>query len=486
MAASLVGLPQAAFGQQSRARRSRQAAKNIIFCVSDGMSWGVPSMFNQFLNLTEGKSSTWVTLLEADDAVLGTMDTRSLSGLVTDSAAASSSWGSGQHVWNGMINTYPDGKELTPVLRLLKDKAKMRTGLVTTSTITHATPAGWCISIDQRDKERQIAELYLKAGYDVYFGGGDKFFAGNEKQTDLYAEFARAGYGIAKNRSELSAIKEGKALGVFSSGHVPYEIDRLNQADITAKVPSLGEMTKKAIALLKGSSDGFILQVEGARIDHAAHNNDAAGLLYDQLAFEEAVKAVLEFARQDGETLVVVTSDHGNSNPGLVGSGNEYFSSTAGLRSLAHARASYDVLLPKINADTSLADAQDLIEANLGAKLSEDEATLALSGFKSTNPLKSIEQYNIPASTLSLALTNHTHVGWNGRQHTSDVTLVTAIGPGAEAFAGPIKNVDVFGKLLAHRGITHKNATMSYEDAARLLHKQAKQDLLAAEADHWL
>lgn len=450
------------------------------------MSWGVPSMANQFRQMTAGKSSVWADFAAAKGTTNGFMDTRALSGLVTDSAAASSAWGSGRHVWNGMLNAYPGGVELTPILHLMRDRARMRTGLVSTATITHATPAGWAVSFGGRDNERGIAEKYLTTGIDVFLGGGDRFFAGNDQQSDLYEAFAKANYSVVKDRLALARVHHGKVLGVFSPGHLPFDIDRVHQPELEARVPSLAEMTRKAIELLDVSGDGFILQVEGGRIDHAAHSNDAAGLIYDQLAFEDALAVVIEFAREDGETLVVVTSDHGNSNPGLVGSSADYNASNAGLRRLESARGSNDVVLPRLAAAKTKNDIQFAIENVLGIQINEAEAGIVLEAAQKNSKLGAVDQYSTTASALALVLGNHTHIGWSGRQHTSDVTKVSAMGPGADAFAGPINNVDVFGKLLAHRGIKFENPIMTYEEAAARLSAKAQNELMIAQDDHWI
>jgi len=245
-------------------------------------------------------------------------------------------------------------------------------------------------------------------------------------------------------------------------------------------------MTAHALKALAGQSGGFILQMEGARIDHAAHANDAAGLLFDQLAFDEALSTVLEFARKDGETLVVATSDHGNSNPGVIGSGNEYFDSTAGLALLSKAKASYEVLIPRLLLLKNVSDIQDLLEDRLGAKISNQEAQMVLEAVGGKHWLSIIEQYSLVSSVLAMVLSNYTHVCWSGRQHSNEYTTLTAWGPGAEAFGGLIYNVDVFPKLLAHRDIKFKNPSMSYEEAKRRLDAQKTNALSQSVEQHWV
>jgi alkaline phosphatase len=478
-------LPGAAVASQ---RQRRRKAKNIIFLVSDGMSCGVLSMLDHYLQLTEGRVSHWRTIMSDREAVHGLQDTRSLNTLVTDSAAASSSWGSGRHVWNGMINTFPDGTELRPLGMILKEEAKMKLGLVTTSTITHATPAGFAVAIDQRDKEEQIAVKYLAAGVDVLLGGGDRFFAPNKRsdKRDLYAEFTAAGYTVANDGFTLSGVAGAKKLlGITSNGHVPYYVDRLHSLKSEA-IPTLSDKTRKALEVLSTGGDGFLLQVEAARVDHAAHGNDLAGAIFDQLEFDDVVKLCVDWARKDGETLVIITSDHGNSNPGLNGAGDEYDAATAGLLTLKGMTKSYEAIYSALASADTAAKVQEIAEGDLGVKLKPTEAELVVSAAKKSWALKEIDQYMLNSSAMSLALSNHTHVGWVGRQHTNDFTVVTALGPGSHHWSGLTQNVDYFGWILDQRGIRYKNPEMSEQEARRLMAKPKPTALLHAVESHWI
>lgn len=474
-ASGLLALTPAISIGQSGPTRRRRGPKNIIWCVSDGMSAGVPCMLNQYLQRVEGKSSSvWNALMRRPEAVHGLMDTRSLSSLVTDSAAASSAWGSGSYVWNGMINTLPDGTKLRPLLNILKEEARMKIGLVTTTTVTHATPAGWTISHPRRDQEREIAGHYLTAQPDVLMGGGRRFF-----DAAILDQFRAAGYTFVTDAGALEKGPKGRMLGLFAEGHMPYEVDRRNDFTLRRSTPNLAAMVQAAIDMLQGSPEGFVLQVEGGRVDHAAHGNDIAGVLFDQLAFEEAVEVALQFAEEDGETLVVVTSDHGNSNPGLIGSGMEYFDSTRGLESVAEMTMSYERLIPQM---VSTGEVADLVRSKLGVTFASEELAWVTAGLKTQHGTRFVEQYSITSSALALALSNHTHVGWSGRQHTSDATIVTAIGPGAEAFGGFIENRSVFSRILGLRGLSAKNPEMSWDDAHKMRDKVAQ----IFNDNHWI
>lgn len=454
-------------------------AKNIIWCVSDGMSAGVPSMLHHFLQITEGRNSPWSEMCKLPGAVHGFMDTRSLDSMMTDSAAAATSWGSGTHVLNGAINTLPGGLELTPLYDLLGAQG-MKRGLVTTATITHATPSGFAVCSAKRSAEPEIARQYRTRGVEVLMGGGNQFFAADKRadKVDVYGEYSADGYAVCRSRDELmAAAGKSKILGIFAEGQIPFTVDRDHNPEIAAVVPTLAEMARVAIDALKGTGDGFVLQIEGARVDHAAHPNDLAGLIYDQLAYEEALQVALDFALADGETLVVSTSDHGNANPG-ISNGPSYYGEANGLAKLKGMTSSYERMATDLTAAETVGSLQALIEAKLGIQLTDEQASGVL-----TAPLAGFGNYGFATAALSMALGSHTGVGWSSGNHTSDWTKLTAIGPGAELFAGLVENVECFGKLLALREIAFENPKMSLEEAKRIAEAEKASALVEP---HWV
>ena len=144
----------------------RKRAKNIIYLVSDGMSIGTLVMADLYSKRILGRSSAWFSLYEQKLAVKASMDMQSASSVVTDSSAASSSWGSGHRIINGMINVGVNGEQYTPILQKFK-KAGKKVGCVTTVPITHATPAGFCTNSKERKAQPKIAENYLDLRFDV-------------------------------------------------------------------------------------------------------------------------------------------------------------------------------------------------------------------------------------------------------------------------------------------------------------------------------
>ena len=274
--------------------------KNVIVMIDDGM--GVEQVTLARLSLSE--SSQPLNMDSMKYAAL--VKTYSADSVITDSAAAGTALSTGHKTNNGMICMLPDGK---PVQTILEASAKIwkATGLVTTTTITHATPASFGAHVKSRGSEADIAPQYLASKIDVLLGGGRMFFmpksqelSKREDDRDLLAEAKSAGYAVVDSRDSLISSSGTKLLGLFEMGAMTTE----------APEPSLAEMTAKAIDVLSKGKDGFFLMVEGGQIDWKCHANDAVGTVKQTLDFDAAIGKALDFARKRGDTLVIVTADH--------------------------------------------------------------------------------------------------------------------------------------------------------------------------------
>jgi alkaline phosphatase len=471
---------------EAAAQKPGARPRRIIFMVADGMSPSVLPLAEQFSLRVRGKGLLWQALLNRPEARRGLMDMASLDSLVTDSSSASSSWGSGSRIFNGWVNMLPDGTRLTPICDLLRDKGYL-TALVTTATVTHATPAGFAASVRRRDDEHLIAEQYLDK-VDVILGGGKRFFSAESRKDrkDLGAAFRAAGYAHVENRDDMrsQAPSARRMLGLFSGSHMPYTVDHRHSEALKKQAPTLAEMTEAALAMLEKQNKPFLIQIEGARVDHAAHANDAAGLLWDQIAFDEAIETVLRFAEGKPETLVVITSDHGNSNPGLVGMGVEYRQSNACFERLAGIKASFSAISPRLagsaeysmkpeqasaveGGSPGIARIQELAEQHFGFRFTEEEAGILHRCAAGERRLCVNRQLDTAVGILGQAVGNHTGIQWTGNSHTSDYVLVTAMGPGADRFSGLIRNTSVFETLTEMAGIRFRNPSMDPEQARK-------------------
>ncbi len=453
--------------------RAGKRPKNIIFMVSDGMSAGVLPMA-ELTSQHERKTSThWAQLLRTPNAARGLFDQASLSGSVTDSAAASSSWGSGSRVNNGAINTLPDGTSLTPIGKLAKDKGMML-GLVTTTAIWDATPAGFAASVKSRSMREDIA-LQYRNRVDVLMGGGLEAFSSQKRsdKRDVVADYRDSGYLIAPTKGDLAAVKPGsKVLALFGEGTLPYSIDHIRNEKDSATIPTLAEMTQVALRSFGNAGKGFLLQVEGARIDHSAHANDAAAIIREQLAFDAAVGVALEFARKRGDTLVVLCTDHGNSNPGLNGMGGTYGTSDECLRRAMKVTASFTEMARQLgNRSDYNMDASKVSDANATAAsrvaavvkqhyqvdLKPEHASAIARAAAGEKGIALNAQQDTLVGVMGQVMANHVGVGFVGTSHTADFVTSTAFGPGCEHFEGLLRNTDVFQKLTTLMGTPFKN-----------------------------
>ena len=275
---------------------------------------------------------------------------------VTDSAASATAWNTGVKSYNGAIGVNVDGKPQTNLFELAK-KAGKATGNVSTAEIQDATPAAVFAHVTARKcygpeatsakcpknaaengGMGSITEQLIRARADVTLGGGMKSFletgkAGEFKDETLLSAATAAGYRIVTDAQGLAAVKTANQktplLGLFSDGNMPVRLTgpkasyhgNLDNPPVVcqknparnASHPTLAQMTKKAIDLLKANPKGFFLQVEGASIDKQDHAANPCGQFGETVDLDEAVKVALDFAKKDGNTLVVVTADHAHS-----------------------------------------------------------------------------------------------------------------------------------------------------------------------------
>lgn len=432
-------------------------AKNIIFMVSDGMSAGTLMMADIYLKRKNGKSSNWISLYENSLVQRAFMDMASANAIVTDSAAASSSWGGGMRVNNGSLNISPDGKENMPIWQKFKKTGK-KVGCVTTVPVTHATPAGFCIVSRKRNAMEDIAIKYAELGFDVIMGGGIQVFDKEKRsdKKDIYALFYQKGYTIAKTKTEmLNAPKNKPILGTFDIDAMPYTIDHISDSESVKNIPTLAEMTQNAIQQMKDHKQGFVLQIEGGKVDWAAHGNDISALLFDQIAFDKAIKEVMDFAEKDKNTLVIITTDHGNANPGLI-YGHKTNNNFDHLQKFVH---SNEWILQGINASSNSSFVKDRIaEACGGWKITDDQARELLSYYTDIKKKEDglYNAKNLPFRALAEMQKDYTSVGWISMDHSSDYTELAMYGPGSENLKSFVRNTDIHTFMLSAAHVENK------------------------------
>ncbi|HBL35762.1 MAG TPA: alkaline phosphatase [Firmicutes bacterium] len=288
--------------------------KNVIIMIPDGMSSDVVTLSRWY---NGGKA------LNLDRIASGLVRTYSSDAPIADSAPAATAIATGFKSHTGFVGVLPDAntmpglaplagyKKRAPIANIL-EAAQLdgkATGLIATSEIMHATPAAFSAHCPNRKDYDAISMQQVYQDVDVVFGGGTKFFtvAGRSDGNDLLAVI-KENYQFVSNKAEMDGVKTGKVWGMFADSALAFDFDRDTQ-----KEPSLAEMTQKAIEILSQDEDGFFLMVESSKTDWAAHANDPIGLISDFLAFDQAVGVALAFAKQNGDTVVIAATDHGNS-----------------------------------------------------------------------------------------------------------------------------------------------------------------------------
>ncbi|TAM12464.1 MAG: alkaline phosphatase [Nevskiaceae bacterium] len=445
--------------------------KNVVFFLGDGYGI-VPMTSTRIYAVGESGELAIDTLPET-----AFIKTFSKDAQVTDSAPSMSAYMTGVKMDNGVISMSADTQAFdtqhqpyvsgadstcpatdgTPVTTLLElaVAAKRSTGVVTTTRITHATPAATYSHICHRDGENDIATQLVPggAGYnaklgngvDVVLGGGSRHFVPSttkgSKRTDtrnLIDEMKAKGYTYVANEAEFTALPDTttKLLGLFTASHMSYDLDR----DPTTE-PSLAEMTTKAIDILAKNPNGYFLMVEGGRIDHALHETTARKALQDGKAFDDAMAAAL--AKVDlKNTLVVVTADHDhtmgmNGYSTLTGKTTDTYPGILGLMRDYHEARNADGSAPAdITTKAPKLDANGKPFTTLVFGIGENR----IGGNRNTQPDLTDPQvadknYHQEAVVQS---------GPGGETHGGADVLLGAAGLGADQFHGTLDNTKVF------------------------------------------
>ena len=246
--------------------------------------------------------------------VTGLVSTWSASNFVTDSGAAATAFAAGVKTDNRYIGLDSERHPVRTVGEAAK-AAGWRVGYVTTTRITHATPACFYAHHSDRYDEQTVATQLLDADVDLVLGGGLSFFlpvaAGGARTDgrDLVAEARQRGARVLMRRDALEWNGEGRLLGLLANSHLTYELDDRNYPT-ERRDPTLAQLARLALGGFERSDRPFFLMIEGGRIDHAGHDFDAAGVVAETQRFDEMVEVVRAWAQEHPETLVLVTADH--------------------------------------------------------------------------------------------------------------------------------------------------------------------------------
>lgn len=460
-------------------------AKGVIFIVGDGWPLGVMKATNEFMGIKFKEKSNLSVLIKDPKTRILLQNTSSLSSVVTDSAPASVAWATGSKTVNRSLSSLPDGKSLKTIFELAKEKG-LSCGFVTTTRVTHATPAAWYSHNSDRDDEENIAFDLLNADLKVVMGGGDRFFNGEKRKDrkDLYRIFESKGYRVVKSKDELlSSISDEKPiLGIFNSSHISYFVDRINDEKLSKKEPSLPEMTAVALKKLSKNKKGFVLQIEAGRIDHACHANDAYSAMMECYELDKTIGVVMDFIKKNPDVLLIVTSDHGNSGYGINGTGPEYNDSNQALMNYRNI-ASFEYMIRKMK-NQDISTVKEIFENYTQQKINLEEAEEI---FKKLNEKRRIVINDIwyePEATMGRILAKSIYdydnerpmkpakerrgnVGFTSTNHTAEdqLVLIYAKKSCVVELKNLVDNTELYSLMCNYLGIRHINPKMNREDA---------------------
>lgn len=419
------------------------AAKNLIILVPDGTG------------ATHTTLARWVKdshKLAVDEMHVGLVRTYGADSMVTDSAPAATAFATAHKSSDKFIAVLPGPvtipgvppvpKELQykPVATILEG-AKLigkATGLVATSNIQHATPAAFSAHWPDRNNYNQIAEQQVYQDIDVVLGGGKQYLLPTSQggtRTDgenLLQVLQSRGYSIVETRSEMLAFHGDRLWGLFAPDAMQRDLDR---AEFAPEEPSLAEMTRKAIEILSKDPEGFFLFVEGSQVDWSSHGNDPVGVVTEVLAFDEAVQVALDFAKQHGDTVVAVFSDHGNGGMSI---GNAETTNT-------YSRMSYESVVNPIKKAKLTAEG---VAMKIGDNRSEGHIRSVLKEYWGIDDLTAEEisaiqnyQGKYLSNVIAPIMSVRSNIGWTTGGHTGEDLVFYHYGLNVPT--GTVENTDL-------------------------------------------
>lgn len=420
---------------RSQASTTPPSVRNVIFMMSDGTP-------NEAWALTR-----WVkgARLASDGILTGAVQTYGADSIITDSAPGGTAFATGRKGTDKGIAVAPwrvtiAGVDANPAqayapLPTVLEGARLTgraTGLVATANIQHASPAAFSAHTHDRGRYNDIGEQQVYQDIDVVLAGGEQHLLPmadgrgvRQDNEDLVRVLQGKGYDFVRTRAQMHAASGTKLFGMFARDDMVYDLDR---AQFAPDQPSLAEMTRKAIDVLsrseKGQRHGFFLFVEGSKVDWAAHANDPAGVISDLAAYDEAVKVALDFARADGQTLIISTSDHGNGGLTIGRREATRYATTDDdslVTPLRRATLTGEGLARLMAQDKSEAHIRDVLARHWGVQDLSAQEVQAIQ----TAPPQTWLQY-----VLGPMLSSRAGVGWTTNGHTGGDPFLYSFGPG--------------------------------------------------------
>ena len=436
----VVGVVSSVFAQEK--------VKNVILMIPDGTSSSILSLARWY---KFGTCAADNCRLAIDPHICGMVSTFNSDSPIGDSAPTGSTYATGYLSNTGFVATYPVSSGERDLIKVDPDRAyhplftileaaKLQgksTGVVMTSQFTHATPADFAAHTPQRNNKEAIATQMVYNKLNVVFGGGLQYLDPDKRADgmDLFSTLRSRNYNLVTTVEQFDALTPADTLvyGLFTDDYLPNDLDRDPE-----EVPSLAEMTRKAIKTLSTNPEGFFLLVEGSKIDWSGHTNDPVGVITEYLAFDKAVKEAIDFANRDGYTAVIVVPDHGNSGISLGNSRSnrtyDVMAISDLIQPLRNCKMTAEGLTTLIHENPS--DAGAIFFENTSIRLTKEETELV------ANAASSDDKYLLPV-TIAQLLSRDTYIGFTSHGHTGEDVMLAAYHPANYRPSGVIKNTEL-------------------------------------------
>lgn len=452
----------------ARYRSVVKPTKNLIVMLTDGTSVDILSAarWYQIYNRIGGDN------LYIDPYLCGLVKTYSSNAPIVDSAPAMSAYMTGMPQQSGNISVYPPKDSVNDLLEVdsamayqplatILEAAKIikgrSVGLVVTVEFPHATPAACSAHGPLRNNYAELGSQMVYQNLDVMFGGGNSLMTDDMKS---HLQRTNATY-LCNDLLGFRQHEKGKIWALWEDMDLPYVLDT-----DTTRIPSLQEMTEKAIDLLSQNPNGFFLMVEGSKVDWAAHANDPAACITEYLDFDRAIHSAISFAKQDGNTTVVILSDHGNSgfsigrydlNDCTRASIDTLFCSLSAVRSSVRHLGD---LLKK----TSPKEYKEIVRQYTNVDITNEEVTMLMNVQEQTpqSYMKASDGQTL-VGALSSILNRHNYIGFTSGMHTGEDVILACFHPQGDIPIGLNTNIEINHYLADVSGLEDGLPALSQE-----------------------
>ena len=440
--------------------------KNIIMIIGDGMG---PAYTSAYRYYNDDPNTPEIEQTVFDRHLVGHSSTypASISGYITDSAAAATALATGVKTYNNAIGVDVNKMPVETVLEWAKKSGK-KTGVVVTSHVNHATPASYLSHNESRTNYNQIADSYINDGIkaDLILGGGWEFFI--RKDRNLVAEFKEAGFHYIDRYDDLTSLPKNKpVLGLFADRGLPWAQDDTNNHRLSA-------MTKAAVHHLE-DENGYFMLIEASQIDWAGHNNDIASAMSEMDDLAKTLEYLEHYVEHNPDTLVIVTADHSTGGFSIgkkTGYHNKeikskYLWQPHILRSMTMSPEAFATKFT--NEKISLEQANDLLNFSISPNdmtmltNAKEEDQKLVKQFEALSPKEQKrssrhKHYHTVLVAIKEIIDHKTNTGWGSHPnlysatHTAIDVPVFSFGPQSKQFAGFQDNTEIANKIFTLLG----------------------------------